>query len=518
MSFRKKVLLLILLSTFLRCGIALILEFGNDEVYYWTYGLHLEWNYFDHPPMVALLTRLTSFNLHFRSEFFIRLGPIICAAINTWLVYLIGRKIKDERAGWYAGLLYCSSFYCSIIAGTFILPDSPQLLFWVLSLFLMTEITGENLQDKRKGLLLLLLGVTIGLCIMSKVHGIFLWVGFGPYILFFQRKLLSNPYLYGAVLLTVMIISPIFIWNWKNDFITWSFHNDRVGFFGKRLDIDSFLQQVFGSAFYNNPVNFVLYVIALISVGRKKMPVSSNWLRLYLLLGLPLIGVLLVMSVFNETLPHWSGPAYISILLLTAAYLSGKNEGAAKIPRPLLSAVILFFVIAAGGVIAISWLPVQIGKKDGKDLGKGDVTLDMNGWKQFSQKFDSLYRSDIKTGMMKPNSPVIADYWFPAAHLDYYVAAPLGINFIAIGKLRDIHHYAWLNKERPGLAPGNDAYFIYPSNYYGPPREELRKHFDHLDSLAILQTRMNLPVRNFVIYRMHGYLGGIRRDGVFTEK
>ena len=509
---------MILFSTVLRCVIALSLEFGNDEVYYWTYALHLEWNYFDHPPMVALLTRLTTFNLHFQSEFFIRLGPIICAGINTWLVFLIGRKIKDERAGWYAGLLYSSSFYCSIIAGTFILPDSPQLLFWVMSLFLMTEITGESVQEKKKGLLLLLLGVSIGLCIMSKVHGIFLWVGFGAYILFFQRKILGNPYLYGAVLLTVVLISPIFIWNWKNDFITWSFHNNRVGFFGKRLDPDSFLQQVFGSAFYNNPVNFILYLSTLISIWQEKKAVSSNWLRLYLLLGLPLIGVLLVMSLFNETLPHWSGPAYISILLLTAAHLSGKNERSTKIPKSLLSAVILFLVITVAGVIAVRWLPVQLGKKDNKDLGKGDITLDMNGWKQFSQKFDSLYKSDIKTGKMKPNSPIIADYWFPAAHLDYYVAAPFGIDFMAIGKLRDIHHYAWLNKERPGLVAGNDAYFIYPSNYFGPPREELRRHFDHADSLVILQTRMNLPVRNFVVYRMHGYLGGIRRDGVFFEK
>ncbi len=518
MSFRKKVLLLILLSTVLRCGIALILEFGNDEVYYWTYALHLEWNYFDHPPMVALLTRLTTFNLHFRSEFFIRLGAIICAGINTWLVYLIGRKIKDERAGWYAGLLYSSSFYCSIIAGTFILPDSPQLLFWVLSLLLMTEITSENVQEKRRGLLLLLLGVSVGLCIMSKVHGIFLWVGFGSYILFFQRKILSSPYLYGAVLLTVILISPIFIWNWKNDFITWSFHNSRVGFFGKRLDLDSFLQQVFGSAFYNNPVNFILYLSTLITVMRKKTAVSSSWLRLYLLLGLPLIVVLLLMSLFNETLPHWSGPAYISILLLTAAHLSQKNEGSAKIPKPVLSAIILFLFIVIAGVIAIRWLPVQLGKKDTKDLGKGDITLDMNGWKEFSQKFDSLYRSDIKNGSMKPNSTIIADYWFPAAHLDYYVATPFRINFMAIGKLRDIHHYAWLNKERPGLMAGSDAYFIYPSNYYGPPQEELRRHFHHADSLVILQTRMNLPVRNFVIYRMHGYLGGIGSDGVFTEK
>jgi len=114
-EFRKKILLLILLSLLVRSTIAGFLEFGNDEVYYWTYAQHLAWNYFDHPPMVALLIRLTTINLHFQYEFFVRLGPILCAAFNTWLVFLIGNKIETRKPGWYAALLYTSSFYCVLL-------------------------------------------------------------------------------------------------------------------------------------------------------------------------------------------------------------------------------------------------------------------------------------------------------------------------------------------------------------------------------------------------------------------
>jgi len=516
MNFRKTVLFLILLSALLRCGIACLLEFGNDEVYYWTYALHLAWNYFDHPPMVALLIRLTTFNLHFQHEFFVRLGPIICAAINTWLIFLTGAKIKDEKAGWYAALLYTSSFYCSVIAGTFILPDSPQLLFWVWSIYLMTGIIDEKIENKNKNLLLL--GIVIGFCIMSKVHGIFLWFGFGMYILFFQKSLLRSPYLYASILLTIIIISPIFFWNLENHFITYSFHNNRVGFFGKHLDTDSFLQQIFGSVFYNNPVNVILYIIALVAIARKKANMPSRYLHLYLWLGLPLILVLLAMSLFNETLPHWSGPAFISIMLITATYLSGKYPATRKIPRGILIAIILFLAIVTAGIPVIRYLPAQLGSREERILGKADVTLDMNGWRQFSEKFDSLYRADVRTGKMKENAALIADFWYPAAHLDYYIARPLQLRLLAVGKLTDIHHYAWLNKERAPLLQGADAYFIYPSNYYGPPRTQLRNYFRLVeDSVVISQTRSNIPVRNFVIYRMHDYLGGIGSDGVIVE-
>ncbi len=33
-------------------------ELMDDEAYYWVYSRHLDWGYFDHPPMVALLIKM----------------------------------------------------------------------------------------------------------------------------------------------------------------------------------------------------------------------------------------------------------------------------------------------------------------------------------------------------------------------------------------------------------------------------------------------------------------------------
>lgn len=518
MDTRKKVFLLILFSALVRCAVAYFLEFGNDEVYYWTYAQHLQWNYFDHPPMVALLIRLGTLNLHLHNELFVRAGSIICAAINTWLVFLIGKKISDEKAGWYAALLYTSSFYCSIIAGTFILPDSPQVLFWMISVFLMVEIIDEKNSNKNKSGLLLLLGITIGLCIMSKVHGIFLWGGFGLYILLYNRKMLAQPALYGAVLLSAIIVSPILIWNIQNNFITYSFHENRVGFFNKHLDWDSLLQQILGSIAYNNPINFILYIIGIVGIMKHKNFISNNYFRLFLLLGLPLIIVLIVMSLFNETLPHWSGPAYISILLITAVYFSQKNKESKKIPGGILAANYLLLFVAIAGIIVIRYLPIQLGNKKEKILGDGDVTLDMVGWRNFANEFYSLRNADIKEGLMKENSSIISDKWFPAANLDYYIANPFKINFIAAGKIMDIHNYAWLNKKRKSLIKGDDAYFIFPSNYYNAPEDNLKNYFEKTDSAVLIpQFRSNIHVRDFVIIRLHNYKGGLNDDGVIEE-
>ncbi len=326
MNFNKKIWLLIILSSLLRIWVAASLELGNDEVYYQTYAQHLQWNYFDHPPMVAVLVRLFTFNLHFQNEFFIRLGSILCAAAGTWLIFLAGSRIGQPRTGWIAAILYNTSFYTSIIAGTFILPDSPQVVCWLMSMYLMIRILEYPTSNKKQSVDFILLGISIGLCIMSKMHGIFLWLGFGAYILFHRRDLLKLPMLWISGIISMGIIYPIYYWNQLNHFITYDYHQGRIRFLGSSPDLDRILQQVLGSFFYSNPVNFVIYIITIWAIIKGKFNRLPVVYPLLLWLSLPLILVLFWTSMFSETLPHWSGPAYLSLMLLAACWLDEKTE------------------------------------------------------------------------------------------------------------------------------------------------------------------------------------------------
>lgn len=39
---------------------ALLMDVISDEAYYGLWGKHLDWGYYDHPPMVALLVKISS--------------------------------------------------------------------------------------------------------------------------------------------------------------------------------------------------------------------------------------------------------------------------------------------------------------------------------------------------------------------------------------------------------------------------------------------------------------------------
>src|SRR6478609_5857587 len=247
MRFSRSLWYLIIASLCIRLLIAYTTELGNDEVYYYTYALHLQWNYFDHPPGVALLILLSTFNLLLTNEVFVRLGAIICAAAGTWLSYKTGTLIRNERTGFYAALLYNSNIYASIIAGTFILPDSPQVVCWLAALFVMLKMVLQSNTNKHiSPKYWLLFALLSGLCILCKVHGVFLWFGLNLYILFYNRNILLQPWLYFSFILTILINSPIVIWNINNHFITWKFHSSRIAVHSFSLNISSFLQAFFG--------------------------------------------------------------------------------------------------------------------------------------------------------------------------------------------------------------------------------------------------------------------------------
>lgn len=175
------------------------------------------------------------------------------------------------------------------------------------------------------------------------------------------------------------------------------------------------------------------------------------------------------------------------------------------IPRSIIASVGLLMVVLILGMTEIKTgllTPTQY--DDPREVGSNDVTLDMYGWRQLATKFDSLVQADVRSGYISADAPIISHRWFPAAHLDYYVAHPLGIPLIAIGSLEDIHKYAWINHERPPLQPDSDAWYITGSRDFDMPGY-LFEYYKHIETPDIIKIyKGNKHVENFFVYRLRG--------------
>ena len=500
-SYQKKVDWLIVVALVVKIILSFFIELGNDEVYYYTYAIQPDWNHFDHPGMVGWMMRVTSLNLYWVSALSMRIGSMICAGLATYFIFKIGTVIKDEYAGYIAAWLYTISFYTSIIAGLFVLPDSPQLLFFTLSIYWMVKQVKYNHHFTTKDWIIL--GVLIGLSTLSKVHGLYLWAGFGAFILFHQTKTLQQAGLYIGVFISVLCVLPIVYWNVQNDFITYQFHSERVMHTG--LQLDSFLQQIVGEIIYQNPLVYLSVIIAFFNFKRLKLAFQQQpaMLKLLLWLSIPLIATFWLLSLFNSTLPHWTGPGFIALFIISGVYWSTYTPKEKGLPIIVQYAAGLLVILVTGILLFIYVFPKQIGSTQSANLGEYNPINDLTGWERFTKAFEQIVQKDKAAGIIKPNAPIIVHKWFPAGHLLFYTARPLNMDVIAVGKLEDVHKFAWLNVQTKGLSLGEDAYCIVPSNLPVDPQLLYGTYFEKIvkpDTIAMVTQGVTL--RNFYVYRL----------------
>ncbi len=502
---RKGFIILIITSLAVRSFLAFWLEFGNDEVYYVLYALFPDWSHFDHPPMLGWLMQLTSLNLLLNHEFFLRSGSLIFMTINTVLIFKIGKLVKNERVGFYSALLYNTSIYSAIITGIFILPDTPQNLFWIISMWLILNIINLEPDTLKARKLMLLTGLTIGLGMISKYTSVFLWVGIITYIMFYDRRWLRQFSLYMSLIISLLCFFPVLYWNFSNDFISFGFHTGRIAWNGNPIRFDYFMTEFFGGIIYSNPVNYVIIVVAVVAFFRKKINLEKPYSSILFLLSLPLIFTFLFFSIFRSTLPHWTGPAYNSLIIVGAVWLESitiRKPGFFKLPVMIKLSIILVIIILTIGSLQIKFgfIPFQ-DHAEYHRIGKNDVTMDMYGWREIKSAFEKTQKRLITEGKMKPECSLIGENWFPLADFDFYVARPLSMKVFAIGSLDKIHKYHWINEESGGFQLGNDYFYLTTSRDYKHPEQIFPQMFGQIiPSDTITIDRNGRPVKRVFVF------------------
>ena len=491
-NINKMMFWLLAVSALVRGVLAAWMEFGNDEVYYWTYALYPDWSHFDHPPMVGWVIQLFSLNLLFDSEFFIRLASVIFMTANTYIIYRIGKDLKDARTGLYAALLYTASIYVFVITGIFIMPDTPLMLFWLLAVWMGVK--------SEKNHNLIFFGLFAGFAMLSKYSGVFLWVGMGLYILIFNRKQLKNPYLYLSLLISAICCIPILYWNLKYDFISFSFHGERVG--GGTINFGTFGTELAGEFLYNNPVNVVLAVIAIVAAFKKGLNMEKYSKALILCIALPMIVLFWGFSLTRPTLPHWNAPAYVLLILLSAVYLRDKQPESVKLPKSIIAALAVLVITLVVGVAEIKTGFIPLDKHTEPEmLGRDDFTLDMYGWRQLGKKFADFREQKVAEGVMNEEDGIVANQWFPLANLDYYVARPLGMRVMGLGWPEFLHKYLWINDELGGFHLGENYWFLSDSRYPKDPKTTYQWFFKEIEQVGVIEIeRCGKPAKNFFVY------------------
>ncbi len=187
-------------------------ELIYDEAYYWYYAQNMAWGYFDHPPMVAFLIKISSFL--FDGELGVRFMSSVLSA-GTYLILwsLVDNPKKKDYVIHFFLLVF--SFTLMNAYGFLTLPDTALLFFTALFLWLYKRfLKGPSLG------ITIFLGLTMAALMYSKYHAVLVIL----FVFLSNRKLITNKKAWLAVILALICYTPHFVWLYQNDFLSITFH------------------------------------------------------------------------------------------------------------------------------------------------------------------------------------------------------------------------------------------------------------------------------------------------------
>ncbi|RKR15110.1 dolichyl-phosphate-mannose-protein mannosyltransferase [Maribacter vaceletii] len=207
-------LLVILLASLLVLNLlqAYFTELIYDEAYYWHYAQDMAWGYFDHPPMVAFLIKISSF--FFSGELGVRFMSCILSIGSIVILWLL---IDNPKKREHILPFFTFAFSLTLLNayGFFTLPDTPLVFFTCVFLLVYKHFIKDPNYYKA-----ILLGVIIAALMYSKYHA-FLVVFF---IILSNLKLAINKYAWIAVGIALLCYTPHFLWLYEHDFVSIKYH------------------------------------------------------------------------------------------------------------------------------------------------------------------------------------------------------------------------------------------------------------------------------------------------------
>jgi dolichol-phosphate mannosyltransferase len=305
-----------------------------EEAYYWNYAKHLDIGYLDHPLMVAWIIRLF-IGLLGNIEFAVRAGAFLCWLATAWFSYRLTRDALGQAAAWRA-LALIAVLPVYFFFGLFMSPDAPLAACWAAAIYFMHRIVARD--EPRAWLWL---GVAIGLGMISKYTIVLLAAAIALFVLIDRpsRRWLARPEPYLAALIALALFSPVIIWNWQQDWASFSFQSqDRLA-----SKFSFSLPRFAGNLIVLLTPTGILSVIALVVCRRQiaagfAPPAGSSAVPLgrsqFLLAWLTLfpVAVFAAVSLFRVSKLNWTGPVWLGLVPLMALLVTpGLEPGAPKL-------------------------------------------------------------------------------------------------------------------------------------------------------------------------------------------
>jgi len=385
-QFSKNFLILLFAVSLFNIIYNFYIPIHPDEAYYWYWSQRLELGYFDHPPMIAYLIRLaTLFSDH---VLFIRLVAVLSVVISSIFIYLLTKKISDEKTALIASTIYLS---LPVIQASYSIatPDSPLLIFWSGAVYFAYLALFE-----KKVKFIYLTGLFLGLALVSKLTAILLIGMIGLFILLKKRELLFSLHTWAAFALTFLLFGGVLYWNSQHEWISFTFQYTHGSSKDFAVSMKYLQEYLLGLVFLITPLFFILSCYILAKKGASGYSDAEKYLLFITFFIVLFFGY---KALYKKMELNWYAPLLITLIPFISVYIRRYN-----LKKLFVSSLVLSVILSVVIKFPDSLLPKNANPKN-----------HFAGYEEAAEKFKEYIKE--KDGVL------CSDYYSTTSILNYFL-------------------------------------------------------------------------------------------------
>jgi dolichyl-phosphate-mannose-protein mannosyltransferase len=313
-------------------------ELIDDEAYYWVYSRFLDWGYYDHPPMVAIMIKI-GYSL-FHNEFGVRIISVIMSTLSLMIIERL--LISKNAALFYAIVL---SIVVLQFESFMAIPDTPLIFF--TALFFLSY---KNYLKKKSLFNTIFLGIVTAALLYSKYQALLVIL----FTLFSNPQLFKQQKVYIAGAITLLCFAPHLWWQYQHEWISFRYHlfESNVNPYEFNFTLDYLVGQILIAG----PLAGFILLPAAFSYSPQNL--FEKALR-FSLIGIYL--VFLFSSFRGKTEANWTAPALIPMIILSHQFLNYNVRWRTLLFKLLpLSLVIALFIRVVIVADILPYMPLRM--------------------------------------------------------------------------------------------------------------------------------------------------------------
>jgi 4-amino-4-deoxy-L-arabinose transferase-like glycosyltransferase len=491
----------IAVPTLLRLGWAWSLGPAYDEAYYFEYVRHLDWAYFDHPPMTALVG-LPGIWLagDAYSVMGLRVGFLAMFAGSTWLMARLGTRFFGPAAGVLAAFLLNVSGYFGVVVGTIAQPDGPLLFFWLLTL----DRLAAALDRPEKLGAWAGVGLAWGGAMLSKYHAALLPAGALLYLAIRpeSRRCLRRPGPYLASAIGLAMFAPVVAWNASHGWASFRFQAARAVAAAGGVHLEHLATAIGMELLFLFPW-LLLPLVWILAKRLRRGPKAWDAGEAFLIAqALPALVLFHAVAAFRHINAYWPLFGFVSLMPLFGRALADRLHFV-LVRHWLATAAAVPILLAAGSAAQLHW--GAFSDDQGRLLGllapKYDPTVELICWDQVAAELE-------RRGLFAdPSTFLITDTWDRSAKLSAATRGKVPVTCYAF------EPRSFLLWNLPEEWVGRDGVFIEDSPRPGR-RANYSMMFQRYEQLGTVHvTRRGAVVRELNVFRGTNQLWPFPFDG-----